>query len=161
MCWSQQPDDPLDATLPPELKMLSLGPSKEAGTKLTTHSRVSAYQNAARHPRMFHAGALPLPNDDRRGAGATTKRPRNCVAKRSSNTRPRRISGSSAIERSSPFWVCGALPASPSILEQAAREARDSLTVKLPPGAELYRVSVSPKKHSGRENQSQSLSSWT
>ena len=131
-----QPDDPLDATLPPELKMLSLGPSKEAGTKLTRtaesvptktlHAIQGCFTPAPFRYRMTTAEALANYKKAEKLCSEAVKQ--HPAAPDLWIVRNRKIIALLGM------W---SLAGEPEYLKQAAREARDSLTVKLPPGADV------------------------
>ena len=131
-----EPDGPLDAALPPELKMVPMGPSKKGVIKLartaesvpveTLHAIQECFTPVPFRYRLTTAEALANYEKAEKLCGeAVSQHP---AAPDLWIVRNRRIIALLGM------WN---LSSEPRHLEQAAREARTSLTAKLPPGADI------------------------
>jgi tetratricopeptide (TPR) repeat protein len=131
-----EPDGRLDATLPPELKMIPMGPGKEAGAKLvrmaesvpaeTLHAIQDCFTPAPFRYRLSTAEALANYEKAEKLCGEAVRQ--HSVAPDLWIVRNRRIIALLGM------WN---LAGEPRYLEQAAREARSSLAAKLPIGVDI------------------------
>ena len=131
-----EPDGRLDAALPPELKMVPMGPGKEAGAKLvrnaesvpaeTLHAIQECFTPAPFRYRLSTAEALANYEKAEKLCGEAVRQ--HPVAPDLWIVRNRRIIALLGM------WN---LAGEPRYLEQAAREARSSLAAKLPIGADI------------------------
>jgi tetratricopeptide (TPR) repeat protein len=131
-----EPDGPLDVALPPELKMVPMGPGKEAGARLartaesvpaeTLHAIQGCFTPAPFRYRLTTAEALAKYEKAEKLCGEAVRQ--HPAAPDLWIVRNRRIIALLGM------WN---LAGEPRHLEQAAREARASLSAKLPPGADI------------------------
>ena len=131
-----EPDGPLDAALPPELKMVPKGSGKEASAKLartadsvpveTLRAIQECFTPVPFRYRLKTAEALANYEKAEKLCGEAVRK--NPVAPDLWIVRNRRIIALLGM------WN---LTGEPKHLEQAAREARASLAAKLPPGADI------------------------
>ena len=131
-----EPDGPLDAALPPELKMVPKGSGKEASAKLartadsvpveTLRAIQECFTPVPFRYRLKTAEALANYEKAEKLCGEAVRQ--NPVAPDLWIVRNRRIIALLGM------WN---LTGEPKHLEQAAQEARTTLTAKLPPGADI------------------------
>ena len=131
-----EPDDRLDAALPPELKMVPMGSSKEAGAKLAR----TAESVPAETLRAIQGCFTPAPFRYRLTTGEAL----------ANYEKAEKLCGEAVRQHPAApdLWIVRNrriiallgmwnLAGEPKYLEQAAREARASLATKLPPGADV------------------------
>lgn len=131
-----EPDGPLDAALPPELKMVPMGPGQEAGARLAPtagsvpveklHAIQECFTPAPFRYRLTTAEALANYEKAEKLCGEAVRQ--HPAAPDLWIVRNRRIIALLGM------WN---LAGEPRHLEEAAREARTSLSAKLPPGADI------------------------